>query len=186
MFLIANFDRIRALSTGSERISSRSASSPAVSSGSSWARRSSASVAAVSTRVPLGSTRRIDSTVLYELCRTPQAIPLALLAITPPTHAAALLAGSGPRIRPNRATRAFARARMAPDSARSRCPSSSTVTLSKCRRTSSRMSSPCDCPLRLVPAARRMIRRLVRVAKRNTPATSRPSRATTTTRGTRR
>ena len=96
MFLIANLRRSRAASSASASISCLIATSPAASSGSASANAASASTAAVSITVPDGSMKVIDSSVRYAFSLVPQHMPLALLAITPPTVHAAALAGSGP------------------------------------------------------------------------------------------
>ena len=58
----------------------------------------------------------------------PQRIPPELFAITPPTVAASVLAGSGPSLHPCRASNAFARPSTVPGRTRARPPPSSTLT----------------------------------------------------------
>ena len=77
--------------------------------------------------------------------------------MTPPTVAAPLEAGSGPSLRPNGASCALARASTIPQPTASTSPPSSGRAQEKRRRTSTRIPSPWDCPLRLVPAARKVI-----------------------------
>ncbi len=156
MFLIWNLARIRSASPESATISSRIASSSAASSGSSAAKRSSAPAAAVSTTVPEGRTSTIDSTVEYESRVVPQRIPPELFAITPPTVAMSVLAGSGPSLRPWGASTRLACPRIVPGLTRTRSPSSSASTPLKWRRTSTRIPPPWPCPLRLVPPPRRV------------------------------
>ena len=84
----------------------------------------------------------------------PQRMPPELLAITPPTVAMSVLAGSGPSFRPYGASTRLAWPSSVPALTRARRPSSSTVTPSKWRRTSTRIPSPWPCPFRLVPPAR--------------------------------
>ena len=85
---------------------------------------------------------------------TPQRIPPELFAITPPTQAMSVLAGSGPSLRPWGASTRFAWPSSVPGLTRARAPPSSTATPPQCRRTSTMIPSPCPCPLRLVPPAR--------------------------------
>ena len=83
----------------------------------------------------------------------PQRIPPELLAITPPTQAMSVLAGSGPSLRPCGARTRLAWPSTVPGLTRARAPSSSTATPVKWRRTSTRMPSLWPWPLRLVPPA---------------------------------
>ncbi len=86
---------------------------------------------------------------------TPQRIPPELLAITPPTVAMSVLAGSGPSLRPWGARTRLAWPRIVPGPTRARAPPSSTATPPKWRRTSTRIPSVWPWPLRLVPPARK-------------------------------
>src|SRR5256885_584654 len=81
-------------------------------------------------------------------------MPPELLAMTPPTVAASVLAGSGPSLRPYGASAALACPRIVPGRTRARTPPSSTVTPVQWRRTSTSSPSPWACPLRLVPPPR--------------------------------
>ena len=85
----------------------------------------------------------------------PQRMPPELLAITPPTVAMSVLAGSGPSLRPCGASTRLAWPSTVPGLTRASAPPSSTATPPKWRRTSTRMPSPWPCPLRLVPPARK-------------------------------
>ncbi len=85
----------------------------------------------------------------------PAVMPEALLATTPPTVQAMALAGSGPSSLPYRARVVLARSTVVPGPIRARAPSSSTSIPVQSRRTSTRMSSPCAWPLRLVAEARK-------------------------------
>ena len=83
------------------RTRARRADNPAQSSGSATRNCSSGSVDAGSVDaesmvVPLASTSVIDSRVRYVFCSMPHAMPLELLAMTPPMVQAISLAGSGP------------------------------------------------------------------------------------------
>ena len=160
--------------------------SPRASSGSAAAKRSSASGAAVSTTVPDGSTKLSERSVMYESRTTPQRMPPELLAITPPTVAASVLAGSGPSLRWWRASTALASPRTVPGRTRASAPPSSTLTPRQWRRTSTTRPSPCAWPLRLVPAARSVTGSRCSRAKANTLRTSATSRAMTTAWGSRR
>lgn len=177
---------MRAVSSRSASISALSASSPAHSSGSVRARDSSACGSAVSTTVPPGSTKVSEARVRYELRVVPAVMPEALLATTPPTVQAMALAGSGPRILPYRARVALARTTVVPGRMRARAPSSRASMPVKCRRTSTRMSSPWAWPLRLVPAARKTTWRPWSRAYASTAATSSMVSGSTTTCGTNR
>ncbi len=157
VFLISNFRRTRSASPGSARSSSRISIRPRASSGSAAAKRSSASAASVSITVPDASTSFIARTVEYESQVTPQRIPPELLAITAPTVAMSLLAGSGPSAYPcSRSTR-FATPTSVPGLTRARRPPSSTSTPYQWRRTSTRMPSVCPWPFRLVPPPRKVM-----------------------------
>ena len=81
----------------------------------------------------------------------PQAIPLELLAITPPMVQAISLAGSGPSFLPKRASRAFTARTVAPGSTRTWAPSFKTSIFRKFRRVSIKRASLTACPERLVP-----------------------------------
>ncbi len=177
---------MRAVSSASASISAFSASSSAQSAGSARASSSSASGAPVSTTVPLGRTAVSEATVRYELRVVPAVMPEALLATTPPIVQAIALAGSGPRTRPYGASAALARTTVVPGRMRARAPPSRTSTPAQWRRTSTRTSSPCACPLRLVPAARKTTSRPLPCAYDRTAETSSRSSATTTTCGTKR
>ena len=87
---------------------------------------------------------------------TPQRIPPELLAITPPTQAMSVEAGSGPSLRPSGARTRLAWPSTVPGPNRARAPSASTATPRKWRRTSTRMPSDWPWPLRLVPPARKV------------------------------
>jgi hypothetical protein len=76
------------------------------------------------------------------------------LAITPPTQAMSVLAGSGPSLRPYGASTRLTCPSTLPGRARTRVPSSSASIPRQCRRTSTSTLSVCACPLRLVPPAR--------------------------------
>ena len=91
------------------------------------------------------------------LAAVPQAIPLLLLLTTPPRVQAISLAGSGPSLRPCRASRALTARTVAPGPTRTRIPSSSTSMLRKCLRVSTRMPSVPACPDRLVPPERNVM-----------------------------
>ena len=110
-------------------------------------------------------------------------MPLALLAITPPTVHAAALAGSGPSRWPCGASARLARDRIVPGRTRRRRPPFSTVTPDQCRRTSTRMPSPCACPDRLVPAARNVMLSPWSRANEKSARTSSTPRASTTALG---
>ena len=84
----------------------------------------------------------------------PQRMPPELLAITPPTVAMSVLAGSGPRPYPWGASTRLAKPMSVPGPTRARRPSSSTRTREKWRRTSTRMPSLWACPFRLEPPPR--------------------------------
>ncbi len=155
MFLISYLARIRAVSRSSASISALSASSSSHRRGSARRRAPSASAPIVSTTVPLGRTKVSEETVRYEFLVVPAVMPEALFATTPPMVHAMALAGSGPRIRPCRARAALARMTVVPGRILARAPSSRTSMPVQCLRTSTRMSSPCAWPFRLVPAARK-------------------------------
>ncbi|RPK36204.1 hypothetical protein EES39_32145 [Streptomyces sp. ADI92-24] len=186
VFLISYLARIRAVSPASASISAFSARSPAQSCGSACARSSSAEGSPVSTTVPPGSTKVSDETVRYELRLVPAVIPEALLATTPPIVQAIALAGSGPSSRPCRARVALARMIVVPGRMRARAPPSRTSMPAQWCRTSTRMSSPCAWPFRLVPAARKTMLRPLPCAYDRIAETSSMSSGTTTTWGTNR
>ncbi len=86
----------------------------------------------------------------------PQAMPLELLATTPPIVQADSLAGSGPSLRPYRASRVLTARTVAPGWTRTRAPSSSTSICRKLRRVSTRTPSAVAWPDRLVPPDRKV------------------------------
>ena len=135
---------MRSRSSGSARISSRIAASPRASSGSARGE----ALGGVRRRrcrspCPTAARRSASAASGRRRARTPQRMPPELFAITPPTVAKSVDAGSGPRRRPCRHERAVdvaehrarlrrARARRRPATAKPR----------KWRRTSTRMPSP--------------------------------------------
>ncbi len=110
-------------------------------------------------------------------------MPDELLATTPPTVQAASLAGSGPSRRWYGASAAFTRRTTAPGSARTRAPSSNTVTPPKCRRVSTRTASVPACPDRLVPPDRNVSGTPSRCAVASSAATSGTEDGVTTAAG---
>ena len=113
----------------------------------------------------------------------PQRIPPELLASTPPTQAMSVLAGSGPSLRPWGQRTRLAWPRTVPGLTRALAPSSSTSTPVQCRRTSTRIPSLWDWPLRLVPPARKVTGTLDAREYARTFAMSFESRAITTALG---
>ena len=86
----------------------------------------------------------------------PHAMPLELLATTPPIVQADSLAGSGPSLRPYPASRALTARTVAPGCTRTRAPSSRTSMPRKLRRVSTSTPSLVACPDRLVPPERKV------------------------------
>src|SRR5215212_9859484 len=107
-------------------------------------------------------------------------MPPELLAITPPTVAKSVLAGSGPRRRLYGSSTRFTWPRAVPGRTLATAPSSSTVTPVKWRRTSTRIPSLWLWPFRLVPADRSVTGMSCSRPKRRTFATSSASCACTT------
>ena len=147
------FRRIRATRSGLARMASRILTMPVAISGDCAASVVSACGSAVSTMVPSGRTKRMESMVWYEFCAVPQHMPLALLATMPPTMQAIRDAGSGPIRRRYRRRTALARPPVIPGCTRRRAPSSSTVIPFQAREMSTRIPSVTAWPDRLVPAA---------------------------------
>ena len=109
MFLIANLRRMRSLSSASARISSRIAARPAASSGSASREALGGAGRGGVDRRPRGQDQGQRAHASSRSpWSTPQRIPPELLAITPPTQAMSVLAGSGPSLRPCGARTRFA------------------------------------------------------------------------------
>ena len=118
------------------------------------------------------------------MATVPQAIPLELFATTPPMVQALSLAGSGPSLRPHRASRRFTWRTVAPGPTRTRSPLSSTSMSRKLRRESTRMPSVMPWPLRLVPPERKVSGTPAAAAAANSRPTCASSVAVTTALGT--
>ena len=119
-------------------------------------------------------------------CSVPQAMPLELLAMTPPMVQAISLAGSGPSLRPCRARWALTLRTVAPGCTRTRAPPSSTSTPRKAARVSARTPSVTPWPDRLVPPERKVSGTPLSWLARNSAATSAAVRGVATDAGTSR